>query len=167
MDNILIQIRGKKRVILFPPSDVDKLYMKGDKSQIIEVDSPDLSKYPLFSHSKRYECILEPGDSIFIPCNWLFFYLVNLLNNLISLALWLHNVVSLSFSIGVNIFWKHLDNKFYEKNDIYGNKDLVMAQKAFLFTDKAIKELNQLPFQYKTFYTKRIIQNFQENLDDK
>lgn len=69
MDNILIQINGKKKVILFPPSEVDYLYMKGDKSQVLDVENPDYSKYPLFSHAKRYECILETGDSIFIPCD--------------------------------------------------------------------------------------------------
>ncbi|RNA01362.1 tRNA wybutosine-synthesizing 5 [Brachionus plicatilis] len=148
MDNILIQINGKKRVVLFPPSDVDNLYMKGDKSQVLEIDNPDLSKYPLFAHAKKYECILEAGDVIFIP------------------SLWLHNVISVSFSIGVNVFWKHLDDEFYEKKDVYGNKDLVAAQKAFLFADKAINELNRLPLHYKEFYIKRVIQKFQKNLDD-
>lgn len=68
MDNILIQVKGKKRVILFPPSDVEYLYMKGDKSQVLEVDSHDMEKYPLFHKANRYECELEPGDGIFIPC---------------------------------------------------------------------------------------------------
>lgn len=76
-------------------------------------------------------------------------------------------MISLSFSISVNLFWKHLDDKFYDKNDLYGNKDLVMAQKAFISTEKAIKELNQLPIHYKSFYTKRIIQKFQENINNK
>lgn len=67
MDNVLIQVVGKKRVILFPPSDVEYLYMKGDKSQVLEIDNPDLEKYPLFSKARRYECELEPGDGLFIP----------------------------------------------------------------------------------------------------
>ena len=67
MDNILIQIRGRKRVILWPPSDVDCMYMTGDKSLVTDVDSPDLAKFPLFAQAKRYECDLEPGDGIFIP----------------------------------------------------------------------------------------------------
>lgn len=29
MDNILIQVTGRKRVVLFSPDDVDKLYLKG------------------------------------------------------------------------------------------------------------------------------------------
>ena len=67
MDNVLIQVRGRKRVILWPPSDLDCLYMIGDKSLVIDVDSPDLEKYPLFTKARRYECQLNPGDGIFIP----------------------------------------------------------------------------------------------------
>lgn len=67
MDNILIQICGRKRVILFPPSDVDCMYMLGDKSLVTNVDEPDLEKFPLFAKAKRYECELLPGDAIFIP----------------------------------------------------------------------------------------------------
>lgn len=76
-------------------------------------------------------------------------------------------MISLSFSISVNLFWKHLEDNFYEKNDLYGNKDLLMAQKAFFAAGKAIKELNQLPMHYRQFYTKMIIQKFQENIDNK
>jgi tRNA wybutosine-synthesizing protein 5 len=79
-------------------------------------------------------------------------------------ALWLHNVITLSFSIGVNIFWKHLEEHFYEKKDIYGNKDLTYASKAILFTEKARKEINLLPEYYREFYTKRLVQMLMENL---
>ena len=73
-------------------------------------------------------------------------------------------MVALDFSIGVNVFWKHLNEEFYEKKDVYGNKDLTFASKAFLFVDKAVKELNNMPFEYKRFYTKRIIHTLNENL---
>ena len=62
--------------------------------------------------------------------------------------------------------WTHFDVCL--KNDVYGNKDLVNGSKAFLFADKAIKELNLLPNStYKEFYTKRIIQSLLENLNSK
>jgi tRNA wybutosine-synthesizing protein 5 len=67
MDNVLIQVSGKKRVILFPPSEIDYLYMKGDKSQVLNVESLNETKYPLFSKAKRFDCILDKGDSLFIP----------------------------------------------------------------------------------------------------
>jgi hypothetical protein len=57
-----------------------------------------------------------------------------------------------------------LEEHFYEKKDIYGNKDLTYASKSILFTDKAKKEINLLPEYYREFYTKRLIQILLENL---
>lgn len=83
----------------------------------------------------------------------------------IYLALWFHNVIALDFSIAVNVFWKHLDDQYYEKKDLYGNKDLSIALKAFQSAEKSIKELNTLPNVYREFYFKRIIELFKQNLD--
>ncbi len=66
---MLIQVSGTKKVVFFEPNDVDKLYMKGDKSEVLDIDNPDFEKYPLFSTVKRYECQLESGDVLFIPGN--------------------------------------------------------------------------------------------------
>ncbi|KAH1184720.1 hypothetical protein KIL84_012661 [Mauremys mutica] len=67
MDNFLIQITGKKRVILYNPRDAPYLYLSGTKSEVLNVDNPDLEKYPLFMKARRYECSLEAGDVLFIP----------------------------------------------------------------------------------------------------
>ncbi len=47
----------------------DVLYMNspGDKSEVLDVVSPDLKRFPEFVKAKRYECVLEPGDLLFIP----------------------------------------------------------------------------------------------------
>ena len=79
MDNILIHIVGRKKVVLFPPTESLNLYMNGDKSEIINIDNPDFACFPKFKNIQRYECVLEPGDILFIP------------------ALWLHNVKALDF----------------------------------------------------------------------
>lgn len=63
MDNALVQIAGTKRIILFPPSDADCLYLKGDKSQVLDIDDPDMARYPLFKNAHPFECTLEPGSS--------------------------------------------------------------------------------------------------------
>ncbi len=75
-------------------------------------------------------------------------------------------MIALDFSIAVNVFWKHLDDSFYEKKDLYGNKDLVNASKAFQSTDKCMKELKLLPNVYKNFYIKRIIEIYRQNLTE-
>ena len=41
--------------------------LSGDKSEVLDVDDPDLTKYPKFAKTTRYECELEPGDILFIP----------------------------------------------------------------------------------------------------
>ena len=50
MDNVLIQVTGRKRVVLYPPQDVDFLYMVGDKSAVLDIDDPDLNRFPLFRY---------------------------------------------------------------------------------------------------------------------
>lgn len=67
MDNILIQVHGNKRLIMFPPSDIDYLYIDGDKSLVNDIEQPDLQTYPLVKHATVYNGILQPGDCLFIP----------------------------------------------------------------------------------------------------
>ena len=143
MDNILIQIVGRKRVILYSPQDALNLYLNGDKSEITDIDNPDLNKYPKFQNAVRYECILEPGDAIFIP------------------ALWFHNVIALDFSVGVNVFWRHLPKNYYDQKDIYGNKDPVAVSRAMQMVDKVIKNLEELPEEYRDFYSRTIVSKIQ------
>jgi hypothetical protein len=48
---------------------------------------------------------------------------------------------------------------------VYGNKDLTFASKAFLFVDKCVKELNNLPSEYKNFYLRRLIIKLEESVN--
>ena len=65
------------------------------------------------------------------------------------------------------MFWRELDKSFYEKNDIYGNKDLLSAAKSIDLAKRIQKELATLPPTYKEFYIRRIIQMLNENLENK
>lgn len=145
MDNILIQLTGKKRVTLFRPRDALNLYLNGDKSEVVDIDNPDLQKYPKFKNAVRYECILHPGDALFIP------------------AMWFHNIITLDFSIGVNIFYKNLDEKFYDQKDIYGNKDLVPAARALQMVDKAVKMIDELPPDLRDFYSRVLVSRIENS----
>ncbi|XP_021518313.2 tRNA wybutosine-synthesizing protein 5 isoform X3 [Meriones unguiculatus] len=144
MDNFLLQVTGKKRVTLFNPQDAHYLYLSGSKSEVLNIDSPDLDKYPLFPKARRYECSLEAGDVLFIP------------------ALWFHNVISEEFGVGVNIFWKHLPSEYYDKTDTYGNKDPVAASRAMQILDRALKTLAELPDEYKDFYARQMVLRIQD-----
>ncbi|XP_072835294.2 tRNA wybutosine-synthesizing protein 5 isoform X1 [Pogona vitticeps] len=144
MDNFLIQVTGKKRVVLYSPRDVPYLYLSGTKSEVLDVDMPDLKKYPLFIRARRYECQLEAGDVLFIP------------------ALWFHSVISEEFGVGVNVFWKHLPSDSYDKTDTYGNKDLAAASRAVQILDRALKTLEELPEEYRDFYGRRMVLRIQQ-----
>lgn len=115
MDNLLVQVTGKKRAVLYSPEDLPYLYLEGDKSRVIDIDSPDLELFPDFVHVTSHECIMEPGDILFIP------------------ALWFHNMTSLEFSVAVNVFWRNLNPEVYDKKDPYGNKDPLPASKVIQY----------------------------------
>lgn len=149
MDNILIQISGRKRVVLFDPADAHNLYLNGDKSEVLDIDNPDPEKFPKFYAATRYEGELEPGDILFIP------------------ALWFHNVVSLDFGVAVNVFWKHLEDNMYDNKDIYGNKDLQPAARAMQIVDRAIKTLEELTPVYRDFYARRLVSKIESKCYNK
>jgi len=64
-------------------------------------------------------------------------------------AMWFHNVVTLSPSISVNIFFRHLEPDQYNPKDLYGNKDFIVAEKALTQIDEALATLQQLPEYYR------------------
>ncbi|XP_005099470.1 tRNA wybutosine-synthesizing protein 5 [Aplysia californica] len=146
MDNILLQIVGSKKVVLFAPSDADFLYMNGDKSEILDIDSPDLERFPLFSGATPYRGYLYPGDMLFIP------------------ALWFHNMTYEDFGVAVNVFWRHLDPSLYDSKDPYGNRDPVPAQRAAQIMDRAMKALEELPEDYRDFYARGLCHKIRNRL---
>ena len=143
MDNFLLQVKGRKRILLWPPSDHDSLYIEGSSSPVIQIFDPSvLSSYPkLAAASTPTACILEPGQVLFIP------------------SLWFHNVASEldGPTVSINSFFRHLPDDSYERKDLYGNRDLVEANVADAAIGKAIESLNTLPDHYKEFYKSRAI----------
>jgi len=67
----LTQFHGKKRVILFAPECSDYLYRHPlTVSCNIDIGNPDFNRYPRLKDVTGYECILEEGDTLFIPSGW-------------------------------------------------------------------------------------------------
>jgi hypothetical protein len=62
----LSQIRGRKRAMLFSPED--SVFLYGGQ---VDPEQPDFERFPLFDCATAYECIIEPGDTLLIPANWL------------------------------------------------------------------------------------------------
>jgi len=144
MDNIYCQVVGHKQAVLWPPSEADKLYLVGDKSRVVDIDNPDLEQFPLFPLAKQYKAELEPGDILFIP------------------ALWFHNMLARDFGVAVNVFWKELLATLYDPKDPYGNKDHLPAAKAMRMLDNVMRQLQELPEEYKDFYARRLVLRLQE-----
>jgi len=97
-NNFLCQIFGYKKVTLFAPSDSEFLYSNGNISQV-DITNVNEEEFPLFASATAYECVLEPGEAIFIEKNW-----------------W-HSVVSLSPSLSVNHWMFQSEEEFFKGND--------------------------------------------------
>jgi len=91
-DNFLVMIKGRKQVRLFK-HDIDSLYPnplgshgKTVQSQV-NLDTPDLSRFPKFANAECQYTVLHPGEMLFIPA---FFW---------------HQVSALDTGISVNFFY--------------------------------------------------------------
>ncbi|MFL9458794.1 cupin-like domain-containing protein [Tolypothrix bouteillei VB521301_2] len=92
--NLLSQVRGRKKILLFEPKQAAFLYpfpahSKTPHMSYLNIDKPDFDKFPKFQKAKYIECLLEPGEMLFIP------------------AFWWHHVYSLDrVNIAVNFWWQ-------------------------------------------------------------
>jgi len=69
MSNVLLtQFYGRKKVVLIAPEYSDLLYrLPFNTHSLIDLDNPDYEKYPGLKYIEVQECILEHGDSLFMP----------------------------------------------------------------------------------------------------
>lgn len=64
------QIVGRKRWRFVSPLETAKLYNHNGVFSPIDVDKPDLARYPLFAQARVLEVIAEPGETVFLPLAW-------------------------------------------------------------------------------------------------
>lgn len=64
------QIVGRKRWRFVSPLETPKLYNHNGVFSPIDVDRPDLERYPLFAQARVIEVIVEPGETIYLPLAW-------------------------------------------------------------------------------------------------
>ena len=146
MANVLCQIRGTKRVLLYPPSDVLHLNIPpGASSSNINVFDADLAKHPSLKRAHPREAILQPGDILFIP------------------PLWLHTACPMdSLSISVNIFFRNLQTGYAAGRDVYGNRDLQAYEKGRKDIEKIVRSFHGLPSQMGRFYVERLAEEMKQ-----
>jgi histone arginine demethylase JMJD6 len=68
----ITQHYGEKEIIIYPPDQEPLLYRKPDSrfSEIVDVDHPDLDKYPLFAKASAVRVVVKPGETAFMPSGW-------------------------------------------------------------------------------------------------
>ena len=69
----LMQVYGRKKFIVYPPSQEAFLYPSPEKenlSRVNNVEQPDLQRFPLFAEAVPMTFILEPGELLFVPSHW-------------------------------------------------------------------------------------------------
>jgi hypothetical protein len=104
-DNINVQIRGRKEIILFPSTQLDELYPRSaweyqSNFSRVEITTPDLSRYPHFGRATPMRAVLEPGDFIYIPIYW-----------------W-HQFHTLEASLNVNFWWQSRAGQALRRNGV-------------------------------------------------
>ncbi len=97
-DNLACVVAGRRRVTLFPPDQLDNLYVgpldhtpAGQAVSLVDFSAPDLERYPRFAEALRHarSAVLEPGDAVFIPSMW-----------------WHHMEGLETFNVLVNYWWR-------------------------------------------------------------
>lgn len=88
--NFLTQVVGQKYIRLYSPEETPKLYphpthLLHNTSQV-DVENPDLANYPEFELGNFQECILNPGEVLFIPVKY--WHYVRSLNISFSVSFW-------------------------------------------------------------------------------
>jgi len=72
MSNVfLTQFEGKKRVVLFPPSQSKLLYkLPFNVHSTVDIENPDFDTYPGLKYVKGCTATLEYGDTLFMPSGY-------------------------------------------------------------------------------------------------
>lgn len=87
-DNIFAQIWGTKRIFLAPPHHDAFLYPSEANAILFgspfDPEAPDFERFPLARQAAMVECIVEPGELLYVPAGWY------------------HQVRALTFSLSAN-----------------------------------------------------------------
>lgn len=92
INNIFVQIRGRKQVVLASPEQDAFMYQRireGSDYWYSYIEDPyqvDHSKFPLFSQATLLQTVVHPGEILFIPANY--WHWVYALDKSISMSFW-------------------------------------------------------------------------------
>lgn len=91
-DNLLAQVWGTKRIMLFPPHYAENLYLWESNPVLFgskfNPEAPDFSRFPRARAVKGCQCMLNAGDLLYLPAGWF------------------HHVRAMTFSLSSNMWAK-------------------------------------------------------------
>jgi hypothetical protein len=96
--NIACVVAGRRRVTLFPPDQLENLYVgpldltpAGQPISLVDLKQPDYTRYPRFREAEKFAqtAELSTGDAIVIPSMW-----------------WHHMEATDPFNLLVNYWWR-------------------------------------------------------------
>ena len=75
LSNFFTQLVGRKRLLLFPPEQWPHVYPYPcthpmDSYAMVDVEAPDLERFPSLARAKGLECTLNAGDVLWLPSFW-------------------------------------------------------------------------------------------------
>ncbi len=140
MANVLCQIRGTKRLILYPPSDVTRLQVPaGASSSSLDRFDHIVDRRDQHPYTNPHEAIFHPGEVLYIP------------------PCWLHTAApTAGVSVAVNVFFRNLRSGYAAGKDVYGNRDLQAYEQGRANVSKMVKAFEGLPTDIGRFYLERL-----------
>jgi tRNA wybutosine-synthesizing protein 4 len=138
MANVYCQIGGSKRMLLFPPADVEHFAISPGASSS-SIDAFSALESSVLAGTHPHETFLLPGDVLFLP------------------ALWLHTATpTAALSVAVNVFFRDLETGYSSGRDVYGNRDLAAYEKGRQDIAKVANSFQKLPDSARRFYLLRL-----------
>lgn len=133
MANLLCQIQGTKRILLYRPEEVGNLdFPPGASSSRISDPFAKPAKGAM-------EVLMRAGDVLYIP------------------PLWLHAALPITPCIAVNVFWRDLAPEVYATGrDAYGNRDCRVYEDGRAAVAKILHAAKALPPSQRRFYLSRL-----------
>jgi hypothetical protein len=69
-NNFMAQVIGRKKIKLISVAETARLYNSRHCFSEIDLGQPDLARFPAFQGVPVAECILQPGEILFLPVGW-------------------------------------------------------------------------------------------------
>jgi len=69
-NNFMAQIMGRKRIKLIAPSDLARVYNHRHCFTEVDAKAVDLRRFPAMADVTIHDCVLEPGEILFLPVGW-------------------------------------------------------------------------------------------------